>query len=194
MSLHDTACEQRVPDLDHCHRKVSLWIVVCWFFLLVFFLFGWFLLGFLFFQLLMLTWNFLFPELPLACQMFPSMHSFLHRPAFLVRVSPELDPAFQMRSSSAEQKRNIISPGLLAARGAASLLGQKLTRLAHICLPAHQDLFCRATLQLGVSQHALVPGVVPIQRRGFTFPFIDLHEVLVTQSCLPVKVLLSTAQ
>lgn len=140
MSLHDTACEQRVPELDHCHRKVcGLWCVG---FLFCSFCLVGFLLSFFFFQLLMLTWNFLFPELPLARQMFPSMHSFLHRPAFLVPVSPELDPAFQMCSSSAEQKRNIISPGLLAARGAATLLGHKLTLLAHICPPSHRDLFC----------------------------------------------------
>lgn len=75
MSLHDAACEQRLPELEHSHRKVSLF-VDCVFLLRI---------SFFFFQLFMLTWNFLFPELPLACQTFPSMHSFLHGPASLVQ-------------------------------------------------------------------------------------------------------------
>lgn len=26
MSLHDAACEQHLPELDHSHRKVSLFV------------------------------------------------------------------------------------------------------------------------------------------------------------------------
>jgi len=46
-------------------------------------------------------------------------------------------------------------------------------------LTCSQGLFCKAPLQLGVPQPVLVHKVITLQVKGFAFPFVEHHNILV---------------